>query len=129
MLRVMIVSILARTWYYCEYVCLIMKCEGTDIVRPGRCRMVRGCGSLLKVLLCHCWMSYIYIYIHMFVCVCVCVSMMRDGDGLRLSRTCYYCEMPRISLEGTIVPLLAVIYIYTCVCLCVCVSMMRGGDG
>ena len=27
----MIVSILARTWYYCEYVCLIMKCEGTDI--------------------------------------------------------------------------------------------------
>ena len=74
-LREMIVSILARTWYYCEYVCLIMKCEGTDIVRPGRCRMVRGCGSLLKVLLCHCWMSYIYIYTYVCLCVCVCVCL------------------------------------------------------
>ena len=83
MLREMIVSILARTWYYCEYVCLIMKCEGTDIVRPGRCRMVRGCGSLLKVLLRHCWMSYIYIYICLFVCVCVYVcGFVRDGHLL-----------------------------------------------
>ena len=31
LLREMIVSILVWTWYYCEYVCLIMKCEGTDI--------------------------------------------------------------------------------------------------
>ena len=76
-------SILARTWYYCEYVCLIMKCEGTDIVRPGRCRMVRGCGSLLKVPL----LDVVYIYIHMFVCVCVCVCVyvcgyVRDGHLL-----------------------------------------------
>ena len=34
-------------------------------------------------------------------------------------------EMPRISLEGMIVPLLAVIYIYMClfVCVCVCVCL------
>ena len=50
--------LLVRTCYYCEYVCPIMNCEGTDTERPG---------------ITHCWLSYIYIYIHVFVCVCVCL--------------------------------------------------------
>ena len=48
-----------------EYVCPIMKCEGTDTER-----------SVLPIAGCH-------IYIHVFVCVCVCVSMMGGGDWQR----------------------------------------------
>ena len=50
---------LSRTCYYREYVCPIMKCEGTDTERP-----------VLPIAGCH-----IYIYTCVCLCVCVCVSM------------------------------------------------------
>ena len=49
--------LLERTCYYCEYVCPIMKCGGTDTERP-----------VLPIAGCH-------IYIHVFVCVCVSVCL------------------------------------------------------
>ena len=67
-----------------EYVCPIMKCEGTDTER-----------SVLPIAGCH-------IYIHVFVCVCLCVYVCVCRRWL-LVRTCYYCEYvcPIMKCEGT----------------------------
>ena len=60
--------LLARTCYYCEYVCPIMKCEGTDTERP-----------VLPIAGCH-------IYIHVFVCVCVCVCVCLSSTAAAAER-------------------------------------------